>query len=125
MKNKILIIEDDMFLLKLYSDKLKREGFEVQKSLTGEEGLNKILADRPDLIILDLVLSRKSGFEILSEIKLNPKTKNIPVIILTNLAQKSDINRGLELGAVDYLVKTDFSVTQLPKIIKEHLAKKK
>jgi len=124
-KNKILIIEDDMFLLKLYSDKLKREGFDVLKSLTGEEGLNKVMIEKPDLIILDLVLSRKSGFEILSEIKLDSKTKDIPVIILTNLAQKSDINRGLELGAADYLVKTDFSVTQLPKIVKEHLAKKK
>lgn len=124
-KKKILIIEDDTFLLKLYSDKLKREGFDVLKSLTGEEGLNKVLSEKPDLVILDIILSRRSGFEILSEMKLNPKMKKIPVIILTNLGQKSDIKRGLDLGAVAYLVKTDFSVNQLPKLIKEHLAKKK
>lgn len=123
-KNKILIIEDDRFLLKLYSDKLRREGFEVLESLTGEEGLNKISAEKPDLVILDLVLPRKNGFEVLSELKLNPKTKNIPVVILTNLGQEADVKRGLEMGADAYLVKTDFSVNQLAEKVKENLVKK-
>lgn len=122
-KAKILIIEDDKFLLKLYSDKLRREGFEVLSSLTGEEGINKIFIEMPNLIILDLILPGKNGFEVLSEMKLNPKTKNIPVIILTNLGQESDVKRGLELGAAAYLVKTEFSVNQLPELIKEHLVK--
>lgn len=122
---KILIIEDDKFLLKLYSDKLRHEGFEVFVSLTGEEGLNKILTEKPDLVILDLILPGKNGFEVLSEIKLNRKTKNIPVIILTNLGQESDIKRGLELGAAAYLVKTEFSMNQLAEIVKEHLVKTK
>lgn len=125
MKKRILIIEDDVFLLKLYSNKLKGEGFEVEKSLTGEEGMNKISLRKPDLIILDLILSKKSGFEILSELRLNKKTKNIPVIILTNLGQKSDIEKGLELGAKAYLVKTEFSVNELPNLVKEYLVKKK
>jgi len=124
-KKKILIIEDDKFLLKLYGDKLRRAGFEVAESVTGEEALNKISVDMPDLIILDLILPKKSGFEILTEFKLNPKTKNIPVIILTNLGQESDIKRGLEMGAVDYLVKTDFSMNKLPQLIKEKLIKSK
>ncbi|SRR4030042_3498910 len=123
-KKKILIIEDDKFLLKLYGDKLRRAGFEVAESVTGEEALNKISVDKPDLIILDLILPKKSGFEILTEFKLSPKTKNIPVIILTNLGQESDIKRGLEMGAVDYLVKTDFSMNKLPQLIKEKLIKK-
>jgi len=123
-KKKILIIEDDKFLLKLYGDKLRRAGFEVAESVTGEEALNKISVDMPDLIILDLILPKKSGFEILTEFKLNPKTKNIPVIILTNLGQESDIKRGLEMGAVDYLVKTDFSMNKLPQLIKEKLIKR-
>lgn len=125
IKKKILIIEDDKFLLKLYSDKLRRADFEVAESVTGEEALNKISADRPDLIILDLILPKRSGFEILTELKLNPKTKNIPVIILTNLGQESDIKRGLEMGAADYLVKTDFSMNKLPQLVKEKLIKKK
>lgn len=124
-KAKILIIEDDKFLLKLYSEKLRREGFEVLESLTGEEGLNKVFIEKPDLVILDLILPGKNGFEVLSEMKLNPKTKNIPVIILTNLGQESDIKKGLELGAVAYLVKTEFSMNQLPELVKEYLVKAK
>ena len=125
MKNKILIIEDDKFLLKLYTNKLKSNGFEVSGSLTGEEGMNKISAEKPDLIILDLILPRKSGFEVLSELKINPKTKNIPVIILTNLGQKSDVKKGLEMGAITYLAKTEFSVNKLPEIVRENLIKAK
>lgn len=124
-KTKILIIEDDKFLLKLYSDKLRREGFEVLGSLTGEEGLSKVLTEKPDLVILDLILPGKNGFEVLSEMKLNPKTKRIKVVILTNLGQESDIKKGLELGAETYLVKTEFSMNQLPGLVKEHLVRKK
>jgi len=124
-KAKILITEDDKFLLKLYSDKLRREGFEVLESLTGEEGLNRVLMERPDLVILNLILPRKNGFEVLSDMKLNSETKNIPVIILTNLAQESDIKRGLGLGAAAYLIKTEFSINQLAEAVKEHLVKAK
>jgi len=124
-KAKILIIEDDRFLIKLYANKLRREGFEIMEAISGEEGLNKALRERPDLVILDLVLSQKNGFEILSEIKMNSQTKNIPVIILTNLGQKPDIEKGLSLGAAAYLIKTDFSINQLPEIVKEHLVKSK
>ena len=124
-KAKILIIEDDRFLIKLYSSKLQREGFEVMEAISGEEGLSKILREKPDLVLLDLVLPQKSGFEILSEMQMNPETKDIPVIILTNLGQEPDIEKGLSLGAVAYLVKTDFSINQLPAIIKEHLVKAK
>src|SRR3989338_3248332 len=120
-KKKILIIEDDKFLLKLYSDKLNREGFEVSMAITGEEGLGKVAAEKPDLVLLDIILPQKNGFDILSEIKLNSATKNIPVIILTNLGQDSDIKTGFELGAVDYLVKTDFSITKLPEIVRKYL----
>jgi len=124
-KSKVLIIEDDRFLLKLYADKLQREGFEVLSSLTGEEGLNKVSVEKPDLIILDLILPGKNGFEVLSELKLNPGTKDIPVIILTNLGQEADIKKGLELGADTYLVKTDFSLSQLPEVVKGVLVKVK
>ena len=123
MQEKILIIEDDKFLLKLYSGKLRREGFEVLESLRGKEGLSKIFTEKPDLVILDLILPDMNGFEVLSEIKLNPKTKNIPVIILTNLGQQSDIRKGLELGAAAYLVKAEFFIEQLPILVKENLAK--
>ncbi len=124
-KTKILIIEDDKFLVKLYGDKLRREGFEIITAISAEEGLQKISTQKPDLIILDLVLPRQSGFEVLSEIKLNLETKDIPVIILSNLSQEADIKMGLELGTATYLVKTDFSINQLPAIVKEELVKVK
>lgn len=124
-KGKILIIEDDRFLIKLYSDKLSREGFEVRAAISGEEALHKISAEKPELILLDLVLPQKSGFEILSELKLSSRTKDIPVIILTNLGQETDIKKGLGLGAAAYLVKTEFSINELSALVKEHLLKSK
>lgn len=124
-KARILIIEDDKFLIKLYSNKLRREGFEVLGAISGEEGMHKIVTEKPDLVILDLVLPHKSGFEILSEIKMDEKTRKIPIIILTNLAQEADMKRGLSLGASAYLVKTDFSIGQLTGVVKEHLVKAK
>lgn len=123
-KKKVLIIEDDKFLIKLYSDKLTREGFEVSMAISGEEGLNKVAVEKPDMVLLDIILPQKNGFEILSEMKLNPKTKNIPVVLLTNLGQEADIKKGLELGAVNYVVKTDFSITTLAQIVRESIARR-
>lgn len=123
-KKRVLIIEDDKFLIKLYSDKLTREGFEVSMAISGEEGLNKVAVEKPDMVLLDIILPQKNGFEILSEMKLNPKTKNIPVVLLTNLGQEADIKKGLELGAVNYVVKTDFSITTLAQIVRESIARR-
>lgn len=121
---KILVIEDDKFLNKLYSDQLRREGFEVSMAISGDEGLNKVMNEKPDLVILDIVLPHKNGFDILSEMKLHAHTKNIPVVILTNLGQDSDIKTGLDLGAVGYLVKTDFPITKLGVEVRKYLAMK-
>ena len=120
---KILLVEDDKFLIKLYSEKLVREGFEVSMAISGEEGLTKIEREKPELILLDIILPQKNGFDILSEVKLNPHTKDIPVILLTNLGQDADIKTGMDLGAADYLIKTDFSINDLPERIRRVLAK--
>src|SRR3989344_3913920 len=120
-QKKILLIEDDKFLLKLYSDKLVREGYTVSMAITGEEGLGKVKQERPDLVFLDIILPQKNGFDVLREIKGDPEIKNIPVVILTNLGQESDIKTGMDLGASDYLVKTDFSITKLPEIVRKIL----
>ena len=121
-KKKILIIEDDKFILKLYSDKLVREGVNVSMAITGEEGLSKVVQEKPDLVLLDIILPQKNGFEILSALKLNPGLRHIPVVVLTNLGQESDIKTGMDLGAADYLVKTDFSITKLPEVVRKYLA---
>ena len=122
---KVLLVEDDLFLSKILSSKFKKEGFLVELAMDGEEGLKKVKSFAPDIILLDLIMPKKNGFEVLEEIKLNDKTKNIPVIILSNLGQNSDVSKGKELGAVDYLVKANFSLKEVVAKVREHLAKSK
>lgn len=109
MAKKILIVEDDKFLRELIAKKLSEGGFIVEEASDGEEGIRKIKEGRPDLILLDLILPSIDGFEVLEKIKKDLETKPIPVIILSNLGQKEDIERGLKLGAFDYLVKAHFT----------------
>ena len=109
MAKKILIVEDDKFLRELIAKKLSEEGFIVEEASDGEEGIRKIKEGRPDLILLDLILPSIDGFEVLEKIKEDLETKPIPVIVLSNLGQKEDIERGLKLGAFDYLVKAHFT----------------
>lgn len=124
-KYKILVAEDDKFLVKALKDKLEREGFETVIALDGEESIAKIKKEKPDLVLLDLVMPLKNGFEVLEEMVLSGDLKKIPVLILSNLGQQADIERGMELGAVDYFVKADVTITAMVKKIKEHLAKVK
>jgi len=119
-KNKILIVEDDRFLTKLLSLRLERNGFEVEASFDGEEALEKIKKQSPDLIVLDLILPKKDGFEVLEELKKINKGKKIPVLILSNLGQDLDVERGLKLGAVGYIVKTEIPLSQVIEKIKSY-----
>lgn len=117
------MIEEDRFLRKIYRDKFSRLGFEFLEATNGEEGLNKIIYEKPDLVILDLMLPKKNGFDVLIDIKNNKNTQKIPVIILSNLGQESDIKRGFSLGAANYLVKTEVSLSGLVEEVKEQIAK--
>jgi len=122
-RNKILLIEDEVYLIKIYGNKLKMSGFDVSVATTGDEGLHKVMTDKPDLILLDLILpAGKDGFQVLEEIKKNPSTKKTPVIILSNLGQQSDIESCMSLGAVDYLVKADVSLPNVVEKIKKYLS---
>ena len=109
MPNKILVIEDDKFLRELITQKLIKEGYEVSEAVDGEEGAKKVKEKKPDLVLLDLILPGIDGFEVLTKIKQDPELKPIPIIILSNLGQKEDVERGLKLGAVDYLIKAHFT----------------
>jgi DNA-binding response OmpR family regulator len=122
-KQKILMIEDNPYLRKIYKNKLNLAGFEFIEATNGEEGLNKVIAEKPDLVLLDLILPRKNGFDVLIDIKKNEETKNIPVIILSNLGQETDIKRGLSLGAQEYLVKPEINLSEVVDRIKDCLAK--
>ncbi len=109
MPKTILIIEDDKFLKELIARKLAGEGYDVLEAVDGEEGIKKIKQEKPDLVLLDLILPGVDGFEILSKMKEDPMAARIPVIILSNLGQKEDVERGFKLGAVDYLIKAHFT----------------
>lgn len=109
MAKKILIIEDDKFLRELIGQKLLKEGYDIAEAVDGEKGIKGAKDEKPDLILLDLILPGMDGFEVLIKIKGDSKTAQIPVIILSNLGQKDDIEKGLKMGAADYLIKAHFS----------------
>jgi len=121
MAKTILIIEDDKFLRELIAQKLIKEGYKASEAVEGEEGLKKIQEEKPDLVLLDLILPGIDGFEVLSKVKTDPELTKIPVIILSNLGQKEEIERGLKLGARDYLVKANFTLSEIIKKIKKIL----
>ncbi len=118
---KILFAEDESVLQKTFEKTLRGEGYEMISALDGEAGFNLAKKEKPDLILLDLVLPKINGFEVLKKLKEDPETKEIPVIILTNLEKMSDIDKALELGAVAYLVKVDYSLEEVVEKIKKNL----
>jgi len=122
MSKTILFIEDESVLQKTFEKTLREEGFEMLSALDGENGFNLAKKEKPDLILLDLILPKVNGFEVLKSLKEDPETKEIPVIILTNLERMSDINKALELGATTYLVKVDYSLGEVVEKIKKTLA---
>ena len=113
MAQKILVIEDDKFLRELISQKLIQEGYKIVEAMDGEKGLEAIKKEKPDLILLDLILPGIDGFEVLTRIKKDQPETKIPIIILSNLGQKDDIEKGLKMGAVDYLIKAHFTPAEI------------
>ncbi len=124
--SKILLIEDDQFLSSLLKNRLQKDGFEVILARDGEEAINFLKSFKPDLILLDIILPKKSGFELLEEIHSNPQLSGggVPVIIISNLGQPEDVSKGQSLGAIEYLVKAKISIDELTKRIKELVNKK-
>lgn len=117
----ILLIEDDPFLVEIYTTKLKKAGFSVAVANDGKEGLKAIKEKRPDLLLLDIVLPNFTGWEILREIKRDNKLKSLKVVILSNLSQKEEIEKGMTLGAVKYLIKAHYTPSEVIEIIKKIL----
>lgn len=119
-KKKILIIEDDPVAIKAFEEQLGDE-FDIDYAYEGEQGLNKLKKDRPNLIILDIIMPKMPGFDVLRKIKSDPAYKDIPVIIVSNLGQEAEIAKGKALGADEYFIKTELSLSTLLNKIKETL----
>jgi len=127
MAKTILIVEDDKFLRDLIIKKLDTEGYETAFVVGGEEALKKIGEEKPDLVLLDLILPGIDGYEVLKQMKNNSSDdiKKIPVIILSNLGQRDDVEKGINLGAVDFLIKAHFTPGEIIDKIKQVLEGKK
>jgi len=118
---RILLAEDDRFLRKAAETALKRQGFVVLAAVDGEEALRMARAEAPDLLLLDLIMPKLQGFEVLRALKADAATAAIPVIVLSNLGQDSDVKQAMEAGAVAYLVKANLSLQDLVKRVGEVL----
>ena len=121
MKKKLLVVEDDFFLIKVFQSKLEEQGYEVRIAADGVLAIDALEQFIPDLLLLDLVMPRKDGFEVLAEMQKNKKWAKIPVIVLTNLGQESDVERVKKLGVKDYLVKADIPIHEVIEKIKKVL----
>lgn len=117
----ILIIEDDQTILSMYDSKFQGEGFEVLKAEDGNEGLKIAKKNQPDIIMLDIILPQIDGFTVLAELKKDKATKNIPVVMLTNLGTTEDQKKGKKMGAEDYLVKASLTPAEISEKIKKIL----
>ena len=125
MKN-ILLVEDDPFLIDIYTTKLKEEGFSVEVATGGEEGLKKLREKKFDLLVLDIVLPKIDGWEILEKIKNAPHQYGgggLKIIVLSNLGQREEVEKGLKLGATKYLIKAHYTPSEVVEAIKEVLGK--
>ncbi len=117
----IMIVEDDNFLAEIYQKKFELEGFKVSVASNGEKALVDIKKKMPDLVLLDVLLPKLDGFSVLEKLKADAAVKDIPVILLTNLGQQDDVQRGLDRGAADYLIKTHFKPSEVVDKVKKVL----
>ena len=120
-KRKILLIEDDPLLVKMYMAKFETEGFEVKSAEDGEEGLKMALMGWADIILLDIMMPKLSGTDMLSKLRQDQKGKDIPVLVLSNLSQQEEAKRALSLGVKEYLIKADYTPSQIVDKIKKYL----
>lgn len=124
-KAKILFIEDDVTLVKMYERKFISDGYEVSIAYDGLEGLDKTLKEKPDLVLLDIMLPKLDGLALFKKMRGQPGTFNTPVILLTNFGQEDAVFECFKLGAVDYLVKADVTPQQVVQKVESFLEERK
>jgi DNA-binding response OmpR family regulator len=116
---KILIVEDEAFISDIYKTSLSKAGFEVDAVINGDKAVEEAVAFQPDLIILDIILPGKNGFDVLRSLKQNEACKEMPVLIVSNLGQDSEVKLGAELGAIDYIIKANINIQDLIELIEK------
>jgi len=121
MAKKILLVEDEELIYSLLEKKLTQAGYEVTVATNGEEGLKKIKEVSPDLILLDIIMPQKDGFSVMEEIRKDKELQRIPIIVISNSGQPVELNRAKELGAKDWIIKTDFDPQEIIEKVKKYL----
>ena len=119
---KLLLVEDEAMLAEMYTTKFTADGFEVICASDGAKALELAPKEKPDIILLDVIMPKLDGFAVLRQLKSDPVTKDIPVLLLTNLGQDEDLKKGKELGAVDYFVKSNHTPADIVAKVKEFIA---
>ena len=117
----ILFVEDDPFLIDIYTKKLKKSGFNTKVADSGEKAINMIRDAKPDILLLDIVLPEIGGWEIIKKIKENPEMADLKIVILSNLGQRAEVEKGLSLGAVRYLIKAQYTPSEVIEELKKIL----
>lgn len=120
-KSKILLVEDDKMISGMYDTKLRQEGFQVVLAENGADALELAIQEQPDLVLLDIILPQIDGFAVLRELRLNEKTKGIPVVMLTNLGTPEDKDKGTRYGATEYLVKANLTPSDVASTVRKFL----
>lgn len=119
-KKRILIVDDDPLIARMYENKIRLDGYDVDTAANGEEALMMVRKNKPDLILLDIMMPKMNGVETLKALKKDGKTKDIPVIILTNLSDDTkDVERAKAMGAIDYLIKSEISLKELSEKVRK------
>ena len=121
MGKKILIVEDDKMIATMYETKLKQSEYDVIIADNGSQGLDLAVKEKPDLVLLDVILPQMDGFSVLQELRLNPNTKETPIIMLTNLGTSEDQEKGKQMGATDYWIKAQMTPAQVSEKVNELL----
>jgi len=121
MAKKILIIEDEELMINLLERKLAQEGYKVETARDGEEGLGKMRKEKPDLILLDIVMPKMGGFEVMEEMQKDNELKDIPIIVISNSGQPVELDKAKELGARDWLIKTEFDPQEVIDKVKNQI----
>lgn len=121
----VLIVEDEEVLAKVFKEKLEKSGYDIKIASDGETALTMAASLKPDVIVLDLLLPKKNGFEVLEALKKDQALKMIPVVVVSNLGEDNDIKRSLSLGAADYYVKSEHPINEIVEKIKNVLVKAK
>ncbi len=121
MAKKVLIIEDEEVMINLLERKLSQEGYKVETARDGEEGLGKMKKEKPDLVLLDIIMPRKGGFEVMEEMQKDKELRDIPVIVISNSGQPVELDKAKELGAQDWLIKTEFDPQEVIEKVKNQI----